>query len=408
VHCLYTGAGYLDRPGGTMPYSMKELFKQPSPDKPKFLAWNGSQGIYYRLAPDGSGSWYWRGTLRVGDKAIPRRRVLGPKGEWTAQALEDEAKRLRDLCRAGIDPDAQALNAQVETPNVQAPDSPTCESLWTIYVNQKLERKEISQDTYQDYCYKWGLYVRPTLGAMGVGSVTPADIAAMFDGYGSKVQTMHHIHRILKPFFQWCRRRDRDKKVDPDLFDHKLPKVKPAQDRLMEEEIRRFGKALRECNYVQKWNIRFLLLTGSRNAVLTQWNPSWVEEDWIAIPNGVRLLKDARNILLTPQARACLSKLVPCTNSALRNCCINLCRKAQVTRISSHDLRRTYISYGEDIGHKRETMLRLTNHAPVDQISSIYSKPELIKRLPVALDVAEKLATLLDEPDGLGNFIFGD
>ena len=401
-----------------MGYSIKDLKKVQRTEKPQFLGYSGVKGIYFRIPAlstrtrkpgeeEEPPSWYWRGTLRVKDaagkviKSVPKWKELGRVTDtrWTAQALEDEAKRLRDLCKAGVweEPNLQILGIQSTGVGVKANGeaalAPTCDEEWAKYLALKVKNGEINEDTEQDYKGKYRRSVSPFIGSIPVDAVTTPDIERIYQHYAGKVQTQHHLDRILKPFFRWCRRQW--KGVDPDLFDRKLPKCKPAQDRLKEAEIRLFGDALRNCDYKQKWNILFLLLTGSRAAVLTQWDPAWVENDWIAIPEGVRLLKDARNILMTPPVRALLPLLTPCTNSALRNCCINLCRKAGVIRISSHDLRRTYISYGEDLLHPGEIMLRLTNHAPKDQIQRIYSKPELEKRRPIALDVAKNLMNLL-------------
>ena len=383
-----------------MSYSMKELKLIAPSNKPQFLQWSGCKGIYYRLAFDGrskkeSRIWYWRGSLkRKGLKSDPKWVPLGEASHhsMTATLLQDEAERLRQMCKNGIDPQLKTVD---QKPESLAPTTPTCDAAWVTYLDLKVTNRDINEDTKADYSGKYTRSISPFIGKLTVDAVTTAGIEQIYQHYAGKVQTQHHLDRILKPFFIWCRRQW--KTVDPDLMDHKLPRARPAQERLMEGEIRRFGDALRHCDFTQKYNILFLLLTGSRAAVLTQWNPAWMESEWIAIPEGVRFLKDARKILLTPPVKALLPLLTPCSNSALRNCCIIVCKKAKTSVISSHDLRRTYISFGEDIGHPREVMLRLTNHAPKDQISSIYSKPELMKRMPIAIDVAHHFMELLGD-----------
>ena len=124
-----------------MGYSIKDLKKVQRTEKPQFLGYSGVKGIYFRIPAlstrtrkpgeeEEPPSWYWRGTLRVKDaagkviKSVPKWKELGRVTDtrWTAQALEDEAKRLRDLCKAGVweEPNLQILGIQSTGVGVKA------------------------------------------------------------------------------------------------------------------------------------------------------------------------------------------------------------------------------------------------------------------------------------------------
>jgi len=70
------------------------------------------------------------------------------------------------------------------------------------------------------------------------------------------VSAAHHILRILQPFFAWLKRRDPALPSNL-LADLKLPKEHPEQERLWEDVIAKFGLALQNCDYTQKWNVLF-------------------------------------------------------------------------------------------------------------------------------------------------------
>jgi len=368
-------------------HTIRELSTMP-PSK-QLQAWSGCEGIYLRIGIR-KRSWYWRGTLRMGHTSIPRTISLGDWTRWNVAELKDRAAELRRMCERGIDPLVhREFSTSQESDSIQAP---TWDDVWPVYLSSKTG---IGETYREDISGKWKRSISPYLGSLRVDATTTADIERMFDSYGAKRSTSVHIHRILRPFLPWARRRYPG--IPADLLDRPVAKETPSQDRLWREEIIRFGEALRECKYLQKWNVLFLLLTGSRAGILTNWDSSWINEDRIEIPMGLEGLKHARTCLVTPPVANLLHRLVPCTHSALRNCVILLCRKAGLKPLSSHDLRRSYISEGCDIGVPEEVMLALTGHVSRSQIGRVYNHRDMLTRMPQAMQVAEHLMRLLGD-----------
>lgn len=380
---------------------------------PAWLTWSQCRGIYLRLTKT-EATWYWRGTLRKpGLQGEPFRMWIG---DWTdnkvtADFLRDKADELRKMCKEGRDPRLPAPAPVVE----EKPEALTMKQQWDKYLSLK---KNIAESYRKDIDNKWGRSCT-VLHNLTPDQVTVPLISEMFDNYidDDLISTAHHIRRVVRPFFAWVRRRNPALPADL-LVDLELPKEKPNQDYLRTEEIISFGRALREHgyrrngkdrDYIQKYNVAFLLMTGCRAGVLTHWNSTWDKGDHLFIPINTPGLKNPDHdliILITPPARKLIPKLVPCTNSSLRNCIRLLCRDAKIGRmLSPHRMRATYTTEGGnfDPAIPGEVLDTLTSHQSKSQMQRIYNKADLLKRMPIALKVADHLAELL----GLQNMLSG-
>jgi len=382
-----------------MPHTMTELEKMPTKKAAYFRAWKGAKGICMRIAKE-ERSWYFRGVIKHPHHSEPFQMLLGLSNlrSMTSKFLEEESTRLRNLCKQGIDP---RLGLTVQPVD---PTTPTLGELWPTYLGLK---KNLKQGYLDDIDGKWKRSC-DLLHGLKPEEATTVVVSKLFDGFLEKdlVSTAHHIKRILRPFFLWIRRRHPTLPLD--LLDFELPKVKPQQARLSDEEVPKFGKMLLEghgnYSYGLKWNVVFLMLTGCRASFLVHWKKEWIRETpkgaFFDIPPGTPDLKDAEFVLITPQVRALIPLLQPCTKHTLRGAVIRVARQAGVKKISSHDLRRTYISLGceEPIDYTEELMLRLTDHKSKSQLGRIYNKTECLKMMPNALVMADYISGLM----GLG------
>jgi len=365
-----------------MRYTMTELREMQPTGKAQMHSCSVARGLYYRLSPT-ERSWYWRGTLQGEDKWIS----IGPASfrGMTRSFLEDKCQEYREQCRAGIDPAAAPAPAE---------SVPTMDVAWATYMRLKTG---IGQTHRDDLDEKYRYAISPTLGQIPVTALTTADIERMFDELHGTPSVSNHVFRQIKPFLVWARRRW--PAVHPDLMTgRKALKESPSEIRLSREEIIQFGHALRTTKHLNTANVLFLLMTGCRASVIRLWDPSWVQGHTIKLPAGLAGLKKAEEILITPQVAAIIPHLRRCTLANLRDCCYRICYRAKVTKVSSHDLRRTYISEGVDSGQLTEVMLALTSHRPHGQIARIYVKRDLETLRPAAMAVANHLAGLLTSP----------
>lgn len=376
-----------------MAYTLTELRATPATDK-RFLVWSGCEGLYFRAGKRG-GVWYWRGVinrLKQG-KGAPIRIKLAPDrssdGSLRSEKwLLNEARKFADMCANGQDPHKKPENPKPE----EAPKT-TTQEVWDDFMKN---RRPISNNYRQQQKDAWEWYAKPFLGEVAIEDVDTALIERMFDEVKNRPATSNDLHTTLAYFFKWSKRRY--KKVQPDLLNRDRLKESPAQERLKEEEIPKFGaQCLKKKHDKFTKTILFLLLTGCRVSLLKHWQPEWIDGDIMLIPDGIEDLKDACFVLMTPEAKRLLPHLVrPNTRHNVGAAVRRLSRQAKVTKISSHDLRRTFISFGVDLGYHETTMLALTDHKPTSKVARAYIQREALKLMPTAMDVAKRLAELID------------
>jgi integrase len=171
--------------------------------------------------------------------------------------------------------------------------------------------------------------------------------------------------------------------------------VFPVERVLTKKELAALGKGFLKSQTKHRFAILWLLLTGSRAGVLLVWNPSWVEGQFVIIPQGVEGVKKARAIVMPESAASILSKLTfPLTSAALRHALDDITSHAGITAggISPHTLRKSWSSLGADLGEPEPVIDALQNHKG-SAIKQAYIRRSLESMLPTA----EKIATHLLE-----------
>lgn len=81
--------------------------------------------------------------------------------------------------------------------------------------------------------------------------------------------------------------------------------------RLQPEEIHRLGTAYNGYTANLKGDLGFLLMTGARSAVVTNWNPAWIQADHLTIARNTVGIKKEQVILLSPLAKDLLPRVPP-------------------------------------------------------------------------------------------------
>jgi len=372
-----------------------EQLRAIAPTDKRFFPWSGCPELYYRPGKR-VGSWSFRGTISR-PRGLSEEILMsigkdrGPDGRpRTERWLREQARILAGQVEAGIDP-RKALEP------VLRPKNPT-QAVWDEFM---LRRKAISENYRGQQELAWKYYAKPFLAEVAIEDVDTGLIERMFDAIADRPATSNDLHATLRYFFRWAGRRY---EVQPNLLNRDLLDEHPARERLTESEIVKFGtKCLEHKNDKFTPSILFLLLSGCRVSLLRHWKEEWIEGDVMLIPPGIEDLKDACFLLLTPEVKRLLPHLVrPNSRHNVGAAVRRLSRQAGVTQISSHNLRTTYISYGTDLGHHESNMLALTDHKPISRVARAYIQREATKLMPVALDVAQRLAMLIELDAFLG------
>jgi hypothetical protein len=131
--------------------------------------------------------------------------------------------------------------------------------------------------------------------------------------------------------------------------------------------------------------------------VLKVWNPTWVEGQVVIIPKGVEGVKKARAIVMPKSAASLLPRMtLPLTTSGLRHALDDIVSHAGITTsgISPHTLRKTWSSFGADIGEPEAVIDALQNHKG-SAIKQAYIRRSSEAMLPTAERIAVHLLDLM-------------
>jgi integrase len=213
---------------------------------------------------------------------------------------------------------------------------------------------------------------------------------------GKKLTTANRLRSQLSKLYNWSAGRW-PKKVDAVNWTKAVSKAEvPVNERVLtKKELAALGKGFLKSQTKHRFAVLWLLLTGSRAGVLLVWNSSWVEGQFVIIPQGVEGVKKARAIVMPESAASIISKLAfPLTSSALRHAVDDIISHAGITtgRISPHTLRKTWSSLGADLGEPEPVIDALQNHK-----GSAIKQAYIRRSLEAMLPTAEKIAThLLD------------
>lgn len=372
-----------------MTYSQLERLKTPK--KPEAHALAGRLGIYLRLYPSGDHQWYWRGMLR--NRPIWVR--IGPKlsSVWTLKALQDEAIRLRQLTDKGFDPNA------IKTEPEPANPVPTLDEAWETFKAEYVV--PLRSAAYLEGMEKvWQLHVRPRFGSMRINTVTTATAMEVVRPLllNKKFTTANRLRAQLSKLYNWSAGRWPDM-VEQVNWTKAVAKAEVHVDErvLTRKELAALGKGFLQSRAKHKLAALWLLLTGSRSGVLKVWDPSWVEEQFVVIPKGVEGVKKARAIVM-PKAAASLIPMLtlPLSTAALRHALDDVVDHAGITAggISPHTLRKTWSSFGADLGEPEPVIDALQNHKG-SAIKQAYIRRSLEAMLPTAEKIAKHLLEVM-------------
>jgi integrase len=370
-----------------MPRPYSQLVKLKTPENPEAHALAGRLGIYLRLYPSGDHQWYWRGNLGLNPIWVK----IGPKlsSIWTLKALQDEAIRLRQLVDKKIDPNA---------PKPKPVDIiPTLDEAWEAFKAEYVIPLR-SAAYLRGMETLWRLHIHPRFGSMPIDTVTTETALEVVRPLlqGKKLTTANRLRSQLSKLYNWSAGRW-PKKVDAVNWTKAVSKAEvPVNERVLtKKELAALGKGFLKSQTKHRFAVLWLLLTGSRAGVLLVWNSSWVEGQFVIIPQGVEGVKKARAIVMPESAASIISKLAfPLTSSALRHAVDDIISHAGITtgRISPHTLRKTWSSLGADLGEPEPVIDALQNHK-----GSAIKQAYIRRSLEAMLPTAEKIAThLLD------------
>lgn len=270
----------------------------------------------------------------------------------------------------------QILAAVAAGKDVDAMKPHTMSDLWAKYETDWLPRKK--ERSQEEDKALWRLHLQKPLGSLLVAEIRPKEIA---DVHTSMIKTPYRANaavRLLSKMMNLARTwewRSGDNPVKVEKYaEHKRKRV-PSVD-----EIRRVIDALPKSDPYMRGLIELLIYTGARKREIMHCRRDWIQDGAIRLPDSKTGQKD---IFLSAPALACIER-IPATSGNPYLICghvegkplqspkkgwAGVLKRAKVTNLRIHDLRRFYASTGLSAGLSLEAVGALLGHASTDTTS---------------------------------------
>lgn len=369
----------------------QEIDKSAKPDtseKPKdVLYWDTKdQGFGLRVTPTGKMTYVVQG--RIPGHANSVRLTIGPHGRWTPDTARDEAKKLLRMMDTGIDPRAVAKK--------EAAQRATLRDVADAYKRDRPLKDSSKAEIERHVTTTFEAWLKKPLK-----DITREMVTKRFNevktkgtrGDGPAPAQANQSMAVLRALFNYAIREYREPDGAPVLTDNpvdvlykKWVPLKPRTSRVPDNKVGAVWSYLTKARE-QAYNrdtlasldlVMLLLLTGLRIGECSEltWDRVNLEEGWIHIPDpknsnpvwlplstqAVQLLKTRQRVKGSPFVFSSWGK---CGHIRDPRDTMTKVSAAAGTKITPHDLRRTYTTIGiANCGIDLTRVELLTNHVP--------------------------------------------
>lgn len=369
----------------------QEIDKSAKPDtseKPKdVLYWDTKdQGFGLRVTPTGKMTYVVQG--RIPGHANSVRLTIGPHGRWTPDTARDEAKKLLRMMDTGIDPRAVAKK--------EAAQRVTLRDVADGYKRDRPLKDSSKAEIERHVTTTFEAWLKKPLKDINREAVTKRfnEIKTKgTTGNGPAPAQANQAFAVLRALFNYAIREYREPDGSPVLTDNpvdvlykKWAPLKPRTSRVPDSKVGAVWSFLTKARE-QAYNrdtlasidlVMLLMLTGLRIGECSEltWDRVNLEEGWIHIPdpknsNPVWLPLSTQAVqLLTTRQRVKGSPFVFSSwgkAGHIKDPRDTMKKVSEVagTKITPHDLRRTYTTIGvASVGIDLHKVELLTNHVP--------------------------------------------
>lgn len=369
----------------------QEIDKSAKPDtseKPKdVLYWDTKdQGFGLRVTPTGKMTYVVQG--RIPGHANSVRLTIGPHGRWTPDTARDEAKKLLRMMDTGIDPRAVAKK--------EAAQRVTLRDVADGYKRDRPLKDSSKAEIERHVTTTFEAWLKKPLKDINREAVTKRfnEIKTKgTTGNGPAPAQANQAFAVLRALFNYAIREYREPDGAPVLTDNpvdvlykKWVPLKPRTSRVPDSKVGAVWSFLTKARE-QAYNrdtlasidlVMLLMLTGLRIGECSEltWDRVNLEEGWIHIPdpknsNPVWLPLSTQAVqLLTTRQRVKGSPFVFSSwgkAGHIKDPRDTMKKVSEVagTKITPHDLRRTYTTIGvASVGIDLHKVELLTNHVP--------------------------------------------
>jgi len=267
----------------------------------------------------------------------------------------------------------QILSAVASGKDVEGSRPNTMADLWAKYEKDWLPRNK--PRTQEGNRQLWRTHLEKRIGSMLVSEIRPKEISKVHTDMIKTPYRANAAMRLLSKMFSLARQwewREGDNPVRVDKYVEKKRKRVPSVD-----EMRRVIEALPKSDPYFRGMIELLTYTGARLREVMHCRREWIRDGGIHLPDS----KTGEKVVwLSAPALACI-KRIPVTDGnpylicgriegkplqSPKNGWKGVLKRAKVTNLRMHDLRRFYASTGLSAGLTLEAVGSLLGHASTD------------------------------------------
>lgn len=264
----------------------------------------------------------------------------------------------------------QILSAVASGKDVEGSKPNTVADLWAKYEREWLPRKKPrSQQGDKEI---WRLHLEPRIGSMLVSEIRPKEISAVHTAMFSTPYRANATMRLLSKMMNLAKKwewREGDNPVQIDRFKEVKRKRVPSVD-----EMKRVIAALPTSDPYLRGLIELLVYTGARKTEIMHCRREWIRDGAIHLPDSKT---GDKVIWLSAAAQDCIASIPVTVDNPYLICgrvegqpmqspkkgWAGILKRAKVTDLRIHDLRRFYASTGLSAGLTLEAVGSLLGHA---------------------------------------------
>jgi len=364
--------------------------------EPKRYGDGGRSGLWFQITKAGSRSWVLRFMLY----GRAREMGLGPYPEVTLAEARELALDARRLLRRGIDP----IDARKRR---KAEDVAVAGGIVFAEAARRYVADHRAEWRHPKHAAQWVStlenYAVPVLGALDVGSITPANVVDVLRPlWGEKQETASRLRGRIERVLDWCTTMDYRSGENPARWkanlDHLLPKRSKGRSvrhhpALPWGELPVFMEQLREVGGMGARALEFLIFTAARSGEVR--GATWEEIDidaatWTIPAERMKGGREHR-VPLSDAALALLGALTRLEGSPwvffaprggrLYDMTVSaVCRRMNVEAVP-HGFRSTFRDWcAETTNYPREVCEQALAHVNADKVEAAYRRSDLFER----------------------------
>ena len=264
----------------------------------------------------------------------------------------------------------QTLAAVASGQDVEAAKPNTMTDLWDKYQREWMPRKK--PKSQHDDKQLWRLHIEPELGHCIVAKVRPSEITTLHTKMASTPYQANRACALLSKMFNLAKKwewRTGDNPVQVDRFKEVKRKRVPTVD-----EMQRVIGALPKSEPYLRGLVELLAYTGARKSEIMHCERDWIRDGAIHLPDS----KTGEKVIwLSAAAQECIKRIPVTVGNPYLICgrvegqpmqspkkgWAGILKRAKVTDLRMHDLRRFYASTGLSAGLTLEAVGALLGHA---------------------------------------------